>query len=153
MRWKIETFHKILKSGCKAEESKLRTAERLVNLISVYCILSWRIFWMTTINRVCPDGPQTLALSTDPFFIEKLRDVVGLYLRPPDNALVLCVDEKSQCQALERTQPTLPMELGYVEGVTHDYKRHGTTTLFAALTCSTAPCWPVANRVTGIRSS
>lgn len=63
MRWKIETFHKILKSGCKAEESKLRTAERLVNLISIYCILSWRIFWMTMINRVCPDGPPTLALT------------------------------------------------------------------------------------------
>jgi putative transposase len=59
--------------------------------------------------------------------------VVGLYLNPPDNALVLSVDEKSQCQALERTQPMLPLGLGYVEGVTHDYKRHGTTTLFAAL--------------------
>ena len=57
----------------------------------------------------------------------------GLYLSPPDNALVLCVDEKSQCQALERTQPMLPLGLGYVEGVTHDYVRHGTTTLFAAL--------------------
>jgi transposase len=59
--------------------------------------------------------------------------VVGLYLNPPDNALVLCVDEKSQVQALERTQPVLPMGLGYLEGVTHDYYRHGTTTLFAAL--------------------
>lgn len=58
---------------------------------------------------------------------------MGLYLSPPDNALVICVDEKSQCQALERTQPMLPMGFGYVEGVTHDYKRHGTTTLFAAL--------------------
>ena len=57
----------------------------------------------------------------------------GWYLNPPENALVLCVDEKSQCQALERTQPMLPMGLGYVEGVTHDYARHGTTTLFAAL--------------------
>jgi putative transposase len=80
-----------------------------------------------------PHRTETFKLSTDPFFIEKLRDVVGLYLNPPDNALVLCVDEKSQCQALERTQPMLPMGLGYVEGVTHDYKRHGTTTLFAAL--------------------
>ena len=59
--------------------------------------------------------------------------MVGLYLNPPDNALVLCVDEKSQIQALERSQPVLPMGLGYVEGVTHDYFRHGTTTLFAAL--------------------
>ncbi len=80
-----------------------------------------------------PHRTQSFKLSNDPFFIEKLRDVVGLYLSPPDNALVICVDEKSQCQALERTQPMLPMGFGYVEGVTHDYKRHGTTTLFAAL--------------------
>jgi putative transposase len=80
-----------------------------------------------------PHRTEGFKLSNDPFFVEKLRDVVGLYLSPPDNALVLCVDEKSQCQALERTQPMLPMGLGYVEGVTHDYKRHGTTTLFAAL--------------------
>jgi Transposase Tn5 dimerisation domain len=63
MRWKIETFHKILKSGCRAEESKLRTAERLVNLISVFCILSWRVFWLTMMNRVTPDGPAELALT------------------------------------------------------------------------------------------
>ncbi|GKT20142.1 IS630 family transposase [Acidovorax sp. SUPP2522] len=80
-----------------------------------------------------PHRADSFKLSTDPLFIEKLRDVVGLYLNPPDNALVLCVDEKSQCQALERTQPMLPMGFGYVEGVTHDYVRHGTTTLFAAL--------------------
>lgn len=80
-----------------------------------------------------PHRVETFKLSTDPFFIEKLRDVVGLYLNPPENAIVLCVDEKSQCQALERTQPMLPLGLGYVEGVTHDYVRHGTTTLFAAL--------------------
>ena len=82
---------------------------------------------------VQPHRAESFKLSTDTLFIEKLRDVVGLYLNPPDNALVLCVDEKSQCQALERTQPMLPLGLGYVEGVTHDYKRHGTTTLFAAL--------------------
>ncbi len=80
-----------------------------------------------------PHRVESFKLSTDPLFIEKLRDVVGLYLNPPENALVLCVDEKSQCQALERTQPLLPMGFGYVEGVTHDYVRHGTTTLFAAL--------------------
>lgn len=80
-----------------------------------------------------PHRTESFKLSTDPFFIEKLRDVVGLYLSPPDNALVICVDEKSQCQALERTQPMLPMGFGYVEGVPHDYKRHGATTLFAAL--------------------
>ena len=82
---------------------------------------------------VQPHRAKSFKLSTDPFFIEKVRDIVGLYLNPPDKALVLCVDEKSQIQALERTQPLLPMGLGYVEGVTHDYTRHGTTTLFAAL--------------------
>jgi putative transposase len=76
-------------------------------------------------------------LSTDPFFIEKVRDIAGLYLNPPDNALVLCVDEKSQIQALDRSQPLLPLGLGYAEGVTHDYVRHGTTTLFAALDIAT----------------
>jgi putative transposase len=80
-----------------------------------------------------PHRVETFKLSTDPFFIEKLRDVVGLYLNPPDSALVLCVDEKRQCHALERTQPMLPLGLRYVEGVTHDYVRQGTTTLFAAL--------------------
>jgi putative transposase len=93
-----------------------------------------------------PHRSESFKLSNDAFFIEKLRDVVGLYLSPPDNALVICVDEKSQCQALERTQPMLPMGLGYVEGVTHDDKRHGTTTLFAALNVLTgavlATCKP-----------
>lgn len=80
-----------------------------------------------------PHRTKSFKLSNDPFFIEKVRDIVGLYLNPPDQALVLCIDEKSQIQALERTQPMLPLGLGYVEGVTHDYERHGTTTLFAAL--------------------
>jgi transposase len=80
-----------------------------------------------------PHKTKSFKLSTDPYFVEKVRDIVGLYLNPPEHAAVLCVDEKSQIQALERTQPVLPMGLGYVEGVTHDYFRHGTTTLFAAL--------------------
>lgn len=93
----------------------------------------------TTVHRyiklfgIQPHRTKTFKLSGDPFFVEKVRDIVGLYLNPPDKALVLCVDEKSQIQALERTQPMLPLGLGYVEGVTHDYVRHGTTTLFAAL--------------------
>ena len=87
----------------------------------------WRAFGLE------PHRQRHFKLSTDPFFVEKVRDIVGLYLNPPENAVVLCVDEKSQIQALERTQPMLPMGLGYVEGVTHDYRRHGTTTLFAAL--------------------
>ena len=84
-----------------------------------------------------PHRSKTFKLSSDPFFVEKVRDVTALYLKPPDNALVLCVDEKSQIQALNRTQPTLPMGLGYVEGYTHDYVRHGCTTLFAALDTAT----------------
>jgi putative transposase len=80
-----------------------------------------------------PHRQKQFKLSSDPFFVEKVRDIVGLYLNPPENAVVLCLDEKSGIQALERTQPLLPLGLGYVEGVTHDYRRHGTTTLFAAL--------------------
>src|SRR5499427_439708 len=97
----------------------------------------------STVHRVFqafavqPHRSRNFKLSTDPFFIEKTRDIVGLYLNPPDHALVLCVDEKSQIQALNRTQPVLPMGLGYVEGITHDYVRHGTTTLFAALDFAT----------------
>lgn len=80
-----------------------------------------------------PHRVKTFKLSRDPEFVKKLRDVVGLYLNPPDKALVLCVDEKSQIQALDRTQPALPMRTGFAETRTHDYVRHGTTTLFAAL--------------------
>lgn len=72
MRWKIETFHKILKSGCKAEESKLRTAERIINLIAVLCILSWRIFWMTMMNRVAPCASSDLAFTP----LERKRVVI-----------------------------------------------------------------------------
>jgi transposase len=86
-----------------------------------------------TLFGLQPHRRRSFKLSTDPLFVDKVRDIVGLYLNPPDKALVLCVDEKSQIQALERTQPVLPMGLGYLEGVTHDYYRHGTTTLFAAL--------------------
>ncbi len=80
-----------------------------------------------------PHRVKTFKLSRDPKFVEKLTDVVGLYLNPPDKAVVLCVDEKSQIQALDRTQPGLPMKPGRAGTMTHDYKRHGTTTLFAAL--------------------
>ena len=80
-----------------------------------------------------PHRVKTFKLSTDPHFTEKLTDVVGLYLNPPDKAIVLCVDEKSQIQALDRTQPGLPMKRGRAATMTHDYKRNGTTTLFAAL--------------------
>jgi len=84
-----------------------------------------------------PHRSETFKLSKDPLFIDKVRDIVGLYMDPPDRALVLCVDEKSQIQALNRTQPLLPMRPGQVERRTHDYARHGTTSLFAALDVKT----------------
>lgn len=93
----------------------------------------------STINRtwkafgIQPHRQKHFKLSTDPCFVGKVRDIVGLYLNPPDKAMVLCVDEKSRIQALCRTQAMLPLGLGYVEGVTHAYVRHSTTTLYAAL--------------------
>ena len=84
-----------------------------------------------------PHRQETFKLSTDPMFIEKVRDIVGLYMNPPLKAMVLCVDEKSQIQALDRTQPMLPLAPGLPERRTHDYVRHGTTTLFAALDIAT----------------
>src|SRR5690606_28228817 len=91
----------------------------------------WRAF------ALAPHRSQTFKLSTDPLFIDKVRDVVGLYLDPPEKALVLCVDEKSQIQALDRSQPVLPMMPGIPERRSHDYVRAGTTTLFAALEVAT----------------
>ena len=91
----------------------------------------WRAFVLK------PHLQETFKLSTDPHFVDKVRDVVGLYLSPPDRALVLCVDEKSQIQALNRTQPGLPLTFGKPATRTHDYKRHGTTSLFAALDVAT----------------
>lgn len=91
----------------------------------------WRAFGLQ------PHRSETFKLSKDPLFVEKVRDIVGLYMNPPDRALVLCVDEKSQIQALDRTQPLLPLRPGQVERRTHDYRRHGTTSLFAALDVKT----------------
>jgi transposase len=90
-----------------------------------------------TAHGLKPHLTKTFKLSTDPQFSEKVQDIVGLYLDPPDKALVLCVDEKSQIQALDRTQPGLPLKTGRAGTLTHDYKRHGTTTLFAALDVAT----------------
>jgi len=91
----------------------------------------WRAFGLQ------PHRQETFKLSTDPLFIDKVRDIVGLYLTPPTRAVVLCVDEKSQIQALDRTQPMLPLTFGVAERRSHDYVRHGTTTLFAALDLAT----------------
>ena len=92
----------------------------------------WRAFGLQ------PHRSQTFKLSPDPLLVEKVRDIVGLYMNPPDRAVVLCVDEKSQIQALDRTQPLLPMRPGQAERRTYDYKRHGTTCLFAALEVKTS---------------
>jgi len=100
----------------------------------------WRAFGLQ------PHRMETFKLSTDPDFVAKVRDVVGLYMAPPDRALVLCVDEKSQIQALDRSQPMIPMRPGQPARRSHDYKRHGTTSLFAALDVATGrvigECYP-----------
>lgn len=100
----------------------------------------WRAFGLQ------PHRLETFKLSTDPDFVAKVRDVVGLYVSPPEHAIVLCVDEKSQIQALDRTQPLLPMRPGQPARRSHDYKRHGTTSLFAALDIATGQvigkCFP-----------
>jgi transposase len=106
---------------------------------------------------VAPWRSETFTFSTDPELVAKVSDVVGLYLTPPENAIVLCCDEKSQIQALDRTAPMLPMQPGLPERRTHDYVRHGTTTLFAALNITTgkvtATCLPRRSRVSSSRSS
>ena len=100
----------------------------------------WRAFGLQ------PHRSETFKLSSDPDFVGKVRDIVGLYMAPPDRALVLCVDEKSQIQALDRSQPMLPLRPGQVERRTHDYTRYGTTSLFAALDVATGAvigkCYP-----------
>ncbi len=100
-----------------------------------------------------PHRVRQFKLSRDPEFVPKLSDIVGLYIDPPAHAIVLSVDEKSQIQALDRTQPGLPLKPGRCGTMTHDYKRNGTTTLFARSTCSTARSSAAACSVTGIRNS
>lgn len=108
-----------------------RTMAREAKLSQTAVSRIWRAFGLQ------PHRQETFKLSTDPHFVEKTRDIVGLYIDPPIKAMVLCVDEKSQIQALDRTQPMLPLAPGVAERRTHDYERHGTTTLFAALDIAT----------------
>ena len=103
-------------------------------------------------HNIKPHRTETFKLSRDPRFLEKLTDVVGLYLNPPDKTIVLCIDEKSQIQALDRTQPGLPLKKGRCGTMTHDYKRNGTTTLFAALDVIEGKVIGTATSVTDIRS-
>jgi transposase len=108
-----------------------RSMARATKLSHMAVARIWRAFGLE------PHRTETFKLSADPFFVEKVRDIVGLYLNPPDHAIVLCVDEKSQVQALDRTRPVLPLRPGVPERQTHDYIRHGTTSLFAALEVAT----------------
>ena len=127
-----EVVYKTLKTKPKDETQwSVRSMGKETGLTKDAVHRIWRTYGLQ------PHRQKHFKLSTDPFFVDKVRDIAGLYLNPPEHAMVLCVDEKSQIQALERTQPMLPLGLGYVEGVTHDYKRHGTTTLFAALDVAT----------------
>jgi len=133
-------------TDAKVEEAVTRTLETLptaathwstrslasqVGLSQSAVVRIWNAFGLQ------PHRSETFKVSTDPFFVEKVRDVVGLYVNPPDHAVVLCVDEKSQVQALDRTQPILPLRPGLPEQRTHDYERNGTTSLFAALDIAT----------------
>jgi transposase len=109
-----------------------REMARAVGLSHMAISRIWHTFGLQ------PHRRETFKLSNDPLLIEKVRDIVGLYLHPPARAAVFCVDEKPQIQALDRTQPLLPLQPGQVERRTHDYRRHGTTTLFAALNAKTS---------------
>lgn len=108
-----------------------RSLAKQVGLSQSAIVRIWHSFGLQ------PHRSETFKLSTDPFLVEKVRDIVGLYLNPPEHAIVLCVDEKSQVQALDRTQPILPLRPGLPEQRTSDYERHGTTSLFAALDIAT----------------
>jgi transposase len=116
---------------CDATHWSTRSMARRAGLSQSAISRIWRAFALQ------PHRTESFKLSRDPLFIEKVRDVVGLYLNPPDRALVLCVDEKAQIQALDRSAPLLPMRPGQLERRTHDYQRHGTTSLFAALDVAT----------------
>jgi len=133
-----DATHWSSRSMAKASGLSVSTVQRI-----------WRAFGLQ------PHRLETFKLATDPDFVAKVRDVVGLYVSPPEHAIVLCVDEKSQIQALDRTQPLLPMRPGQAARRSHDYKRHGTTSLFAALDIATGQvigkCFP-RHRATEFRS-
>ena len=136
-----ETIRKTLEeTPPEATHWSLRSMARATGYAPSTIHRIWKAFGLQ------PHRSETFKLSTDPLFVEKVRDIVGLYLAPPERALVLCVDEKSQIQALDRTQPLLPMRPGQPERRSHDYTRHGTTSLFAALDIATGKiigkCYP-----------
>ena len=125
----IKTLEEIPRDATQWSTRSLAAAAGDISHMTVHRV--WKAFGLQ------PHRTENFKLSNDPQFIEKVRDIVGLYLSPPIKALVLCVDEKAQIQALDRTQPMLPMRPGMVERRTHDYRRHGTTSLFAAFDIAT----------------
>jgi transposase len=127
-----EAVTRTLESAPKAATHwSTRSLAKQVGLSQSAVVRIWHSFGLQ------PHRSETFKLSTDPFLVEKVRDIVGLYVNPPDHAVVLCVDEKAQVQALDRTQPILPLRPGLPEQRTNDYERHGTTSLFAALDVAT----------------
>jgi hypothetical protein len=123
-----------------------RTMAKTIGMSQSAVSRVWRAFSLQ------PHRVETFKLSSDPFFVEKVRDIVGLYLNPPQHALVLCVDEKSQIQALDRTRPVLPLRPGVPARQTHDYLRNGTTSLFAALDVATGKVMVRYTAVSGIKN-
>ena len=121
----------ILTQATQPPKGRTRHSVRSMSRQAQVSVGSVHALWQS--NDIKPHLTRTFKLSNDPQFETKFWDVIGLYLNPPNKALVLCCDEKSQCQALERTQPGLPLGLGHIKTRTHDYIRHGTVTLFAAL--------------------
>jgi transposase len=126
-----EKAEEVIAKATRPPKGHTRWSTRSMSKASGISHTSVHRLW--TSNRIKPHRIKTFKVSNDPRFEEKFWDVIGLYLDPPEKAVVLCCDEKSQCQALERTQPGLPLGLGHIQTKTHDYIRHGTTTLFAAL--------------------
>lgn len=127
----LETKGEILSRATRPPAGRQRWSVRTMAAAAGVSKATVQRLWSA--NDIKPHLTRTFKLSNDPEFEAKFWDVIGLYLNPPDKALVLCCDEKSQCQALERTQPGLPLGIGHVRTKTHDYTRHGTITLFAAL--------------------
>lgn len=129
----VERIERVVAEVTRPPKSRTRWSVRSMARHAGVSASSVQRIWSR--NELKPHVVRTIKLSTDPRFEEKFWDVIGLYLDPPDRALVLCCDEKSQCQALERSQPGLPLGPRHPRTMTRDYKRHGTTTLFAALDC------------------
>ena len=138
---KVDVNHLVeLTTQRKPEAATHWSTRKLAAELGVAPSTVWR-HWQS--HGLKPHVVRGFKVSRDPQFVEKLEDIVGLYMSPPEHALVLCCDEKSQVQALDRTQPGLPMKKGRAQTMTHDYKRHGTTTLFAALNART---WSITAR-------